>query len=180
MLPLVVAGSPALASSDESQLHEARKLISAFYQASNDNNWAFVNEMISDSANGKTNHFDWLPWAKASKEAAISELAERGPRGFIWGKKPLYDFFRSRQYEQGWAWSQPLGDNSVWQPDYATFASYVRWERTDGGSYFNGPIDHRPRIIHFFRIDKEEDYGTVVSRKISWIEEVDLGNIVYG
>ena len=180
LIPIAFSAPAIGADSVDPELEEARKLVAAFYRASNDDNWSFVSDLLSHTASGKTNHWHWRVWANSSTEESVADVVRNGPHGYIGDRELLYEFFRRRQHKQGWYWSQPQGSKSVWRPDHAVYASYVRWERRDGGSYFNGPIDHRPRILHLFGIDTQKDYGTVVSRKITWIEEVDLGNIVYG
>jgi hypothetical protein len=179
LLPAFAGSAAAQANKPDDDLAEAKKLLSAFFSTSNQDNWAFVYEAFAEEVSGKTNDRHWMSWASNYKASEVRKLAKDGPRGMIHGKEEAYDFFRSRQYKAGWYWELPLRSESIWRPDYNTFAVYSRWDRSDGG-YQSGPLSFNPRYLHLFGISKVEAAGSVVSRKISWFEEINVGHIVYG
>ena len=180
-LPLAFgARSAAAANSDKLEL--ARNLIFAFFTASNLNNWQFVSDALAADATGRSNHSHWLYWAKtlAAKDKNVQQTLEMGFHGHLGSGDEIYQFLRTRQYKQGWMWVLPNEKDSIWSPSLGVYCSFSRWERTDGGSYHTGTIDTRPTLFHSFQIDDIAAFGATVSTKISWMQEVDVGGIIYG
>ncbi len=181
-MPVSLLAAGASAQSSDSELRQAREVIFAFFAAGNANNWQFVSDTLSDGSRGKSNHSHWMYWAKTlSVEASdVQDILKNGPHGYIPDQEGLYEYFRSRQYEQGWHWRLPEGKESIWSPEDDVYCSYSKWDRVDGGSYRIGALDASPTFLHIFGFDRVEEFGAIVSNKISWVQEIDLGRIVYG
>ena len=177
---ILAAGRKAKAATESQELDQVSRLIAAFFSAANASNWAFVRDSLEDYAHGKTNDHFWSAWSFESKDEDVITLRKDGPFGYLPDAESIYSFLRSRQYQKGWKWSLPRGENSVWSPDYGVYCCYSEWERTDGGSYAHGAIRHNPTYLHVFGVKTNEQFGAVVSRKINWMQEVSLRDIVYG
>ena len=173
--PAMAIADSGFAQARTSDDNENLALIEAFYEASNANNWAFVLDLIHPTSNGRTNDPYWMQWSATHSDDYIAELSNYGARGHIPGREGLYDYFRSRQYQNGWRWVLPNGRNSIWRIEPLQYCAYCKWEGTGGRDFGSGLFSQAPTFVHIFQIRTSSGFGAVAARQIDWINEANLG-----
>jgi hypothetical protein len=158
-------------------------LVHAFYRAGNQDNWAFVDRIFSDTAVGQTNDQNWFDWnSKEPFKKLSGDWRDMRQHGRFENKAEIYAFLRHRQYKSGWYWSLPEGKNSVFSPKRSTVIGYSEWNKKDGDCWGEGVfcMAFQPRFIHQFEFSVDRELDVTVGTKIIGFTEINLKDFRIG